>query len=1400
MFGYARQELIGQEIAVLLPERFRDEHREHYQSFFSDPLGRRMAVGLELCALHQDGREFPVEINLSTIQMDQEALAISMIRDLTVRKQAEETLRLQSAALESAANSIMIADADGGITWTNPAFTRLTGYTFEEAAGQNPRFLKSGRHDEPFYRDLWQTILSGQVWHGELINRRKDGTLYSEEMTIAPVRDERGGVSHFIAIKQDITERQQVEETLRQRTAELERSNTLIAALSQMARRLQATLDSDRILETMGDELGRLGIKHFLALLDPKDQALVVRYTSIESKVLSLAEKLAGLSARGFRIPRSRFPIYDELVERGRPQFIQQVLRLVDSMLPGIPRGVRERIVRLVGIDPNTPAIYLPLSAEEQVIGTLTVWSGSLREEDIPALSIFAGQVAAALKASQLYEQAQTEIVQRTEAEEELIKHRNQLDELVTERTAELREANEALRRSQERLQYLVSASPVVIYSAEAGGNYDATCITENVKALLGYEPQDFLEIPGFWAENIHPEDAPRVLATLPSLFESGHQTHKYRFRHKDGTYRWMHDELKLTRDAKGDPVEILGYWSDITERRKAEEALQESQRRLANLMANLPGMAYRCRNDPHWTMEFVSEGSLNLTGYEPAELIENHRIAYAELIHPDDRESVWEQVQAAVQHREPFEFTYRITTAGGEEKWVWERGNAVVSPSSELLALEGFISDVTERTRAEEALRESEEKFRSIVEQSSDGIVLTDEQGIIIEWNQAQEGITGLKRSEVLRRPIWDVQLELGPQEDHNPAAREQLKEVTLRALEVEQAPRFYRLNEREIHRPDGTRRFVQTMAYPIKTGSGFMIGNTSRDVSALKATESALRAERATLARRVAERTAELSAANAELARAARLKDEFLASMSHELRTPLNAILGLSEALQEQVYGPLNEMQLRSLHTIAGSGRHLLELINDILDVSKIEAGKLKLELTPVSVEAVCQASLGLVKQTAHKKRLKVSSTVDSAITTIAADERRLKQILVNLLSNAVKFTPEGGEIGLEVIGDPDREVVHLTVWDTGVGIAQEDVGRLFRPFVQLDSSLSRQHPGTGLGLALVSRLAEMHGGGVSLESEVGQGSRFTVSLPWQGPTAAVEAGKETDRAELGADLSAFRRALVVEDSASTASQLVRYLAELGLGTIVHPRGDEAVGKALEVEPDVIILDVLLPGLSGWDVLTQLKEEPATRDIPVLIASVVDEQSQGMALGAAGYLVKPISRDRLERALINILRQGRKESKSQASIPEPGGRMDPVSGQPLILLAEDNEDNINTVSDYLLAKGYRVIVARNGAEAIERAREERPDLILMDIQMPGMDGLEAIGRIRAEVDPSTGIKTSLADVPIIALTALAMPGDRDRCLAAGADEYLSKPVSLKGLVETIQTQLKRSAQTGGA
>jgi CheY-like chemotaxis protein/anti-sigma regulatory factor (Ser/Thr protein kinase) len=380
----------------------------------------------------------------------------------------------------------------------------------------------------------------------------------------------------------------------------------------------------------------------------------------------------------------------------------------------------------------------------------------------------------------------------------------------------------------------------------------------------------------------------------------------------------------------------------------------------------------------------------------------------------------------------------------------------------------------------------------------------------------------------------------------------------------------------------------------------------------------------------------------------------------------------------------------------------------------------------------------------------------------------------VLINLLSNAVKFTPEGGRVQLSVRAHPEQETVEFAISDTGIGIAANQMDKLFQPFIQLDSSLSRRYSGTGLGLALVRRIVELHGGSVSLESDVGRGSCFTVMLPWRRPTLLQ---KDSNPSPLLSTQSVLiQRALIVEDSESAANQVSRYLAELGATTVVHPIGQGVVDLALQTKPDVIILDILLPDLPGWDVLMELKAHPLTRAIPVLIISVVDERAKGLALGASDYLLKPIARGQLQHALNRLTEVVNQELKTALVVAHP-------ISSPLVVLAEDNEANIEVILSYLQAYGLRTAIARNGLEAVQLVKECQPDLVLMDIQMPEMDGLEATRQIRAEANLQT--------LPIIALTALAMPGDRDRCLTAGATEYLTKPVGLKQLLQVIKHYL---------
>lgn len=865
---------------------------------------------------------------------------------------------------------------------------------------------------------------------------------------------------------------------------------------------------------------------------------------------------------------------------------------------------------------------------------------------------------------------------------------------LMLRRAIEQRDAEVALRDSEDRFRQVISSVSDHIYSAEItpDNRYINPYHSPNIDSLTGYPLENFAKDWFFWASAvIHPDDREAASAQLLDLEEGRGSEIEYRIVRADGQVIWVRDSARV--EYNGNARIIYGVVSDITERKRAQAAERE-QRELAETLREVTSILNSSLNREQ-VLSLILEQLARVVDYDGASV----------MLLSDDK---IENVSGKSTRKRAFATRLNVDTLPHIKQVIKTRKPVIISDTT---IEKGWLQIP------------GTEQIRSWL-----GVPLIVQNRVIGLLNVNKE-IPGFYTAEKA-----ELALALANQA----------------AIAVENAQLFEQARQ---------------------------------EIKERIRAEAELEAERESLTRRVSERTSELSAANAELARAARLKDEFLASMSHELRTPLNAILGLSEALQEEVYGSLNSRQHKSLATVEESGRHLLSLINDILDISKVEAGKLLLDIGPISVEAVCQSSLRLIKQVAYKKQLKVTSTLDSGVTVIQADQRRLKQILVNLLSNAVKFTPEGGTIGLDVEADPINQVVTFTVWDTGMGIAPEELQRLFKPFVQLDSSLSRQYGGTGLGLALVRRLTELHNGGISLESQVNKGSRFIVTLPWSNPSQADQNGLETAIVEQKADFSAGYTALIIEDSPTAADQLSRYLAECGLQTVVHDIGEGSIEKVLALQPNVIILDILLPDKFGWEILTQLKKHPQTKTIPVLIVSVVDEQEHGLKLGAAGYLVKPTSRQQLKAALSRVLPSDPVAFPFQVSRHTSTFSGLSSAVEPTILLAEDNDHNINTLIDYLPGKGYKLIIARNGAEAISRAREDHPDLILMDIQMPGMDGLEAMRRLKAD--------TTMASTPIIALTALTMPGDRERCLTAGANAYLSKPVSLKKLINEIETQL---------
>ncbi len=518
-------------------------------------------------------------------------------------------------------------------------------------------------------------------------------------------------------------------------------------------------------------------------------------------------------------------------------------------------------------------------------------------------------------------------------------------------------------------------------------------------------------------------------------------------------------------------------------------------------------------------------------------------------------------------------------------------------------------------------------------------------------------------------------------------------------------------------------------------------------------------------TLKHKVEERTKALRVTNEELHKTNRqleavskLKSEFLANMSHELRTPLNAIIGFSEILSDQTFGELNVKQLSYAQNVVSSGKHLLQLINEILDLAKVESGKMSLQLETFPIAGAVAEIVNLARGLAAKKEITIRESLSPKLFNMTADRKKLKQIFYNLLSNAIKFTPDGGliEISADAIGDfepPENEQtllrrnIQFCVRDNGIGISEENRERIFLEFQQVDGSYARQFEGTGLGLALTRKLVELHGGSIWVESVVDEGSSFYFTLPLKEgdleeseeiPAMAAAAGTRAPAVEKADE--ARDVVLVVEDDPSSFELISAYLEEDGYRVVHAATGEEAPEMARTVQPTIIALDIILPDKDGWWVLQQLKSSPETMYIPVVIVSVLQDEETAFSMGAADYIVKPVSRKYLlER--IDMLRHANDE-----------GRISDI------LVVDDDEEFVETLAGMLEDAAFSVDRAYTGLQGIELATRQKPDLIFLDLILPDISGLEIIEFLK--MDAST------KDIPIVVVTAKDIKEEERRML----------------------------------
>ena len=647
--------------------------------------------------------------------------------------------------------------------------------------------------------------------------------------------------------------------------------------------------------------------------------------------------------------------------------------------------------------------------------------------------------------------------------------------------------------------------------------------------------------------------------------------------------------------------------------------------------------------------------------------------------------------------------------------------------------ALQGGVvvfHDITERKRAEEALQTSEEKFRSVVQTANDAIVTADGHGSITDFNRGAEAIFGYSAREVIGKPLT----VLMPDRFKEPHQR-----GFGRYLETGEAHVIGKTVELAAKRKDGTEFPIELSLSSWKTRAGHFFTGVLSDITERKRTEELM------------------LHAKEEAERGSKFKDQFLSTMSHELRTPLNAVLGFSDLLADERYGPLNDRQRRYVDHIHTGGKHLLKLISDILDLSKIEAGRMELGREDVTVASAFGEVISALHPLAEKKSQTLLQQVEPHLH-VNADAMRFKQVLMNLAGNAIKFTPESGRI--ELGARQVDEQVRVEVRDNGPGIPPDQQQRIFEAFVRLTQTGSATE-GTGLGLAITSRLVELHGSKLGIESRPGEGTCFYFSLP----LIAIARDLPGQTSMPMPRARKAPRILVIEDNEVTGQLIQSQLTSSGYETLKCAQPERAREMAAEHQPDAITLDLLMQPVHGLEVLLQLKNDPRTSKIPVIVVTIVDQPSVGTALGADEYLIKPVDKATLLAAVERCL-------KSR------GG----AAPARTILVVEDDLSTLEVIVELLKAYGYAVSTATDGEQARGCVAHALPELVILDLVLPKMSGFELLAEWRGS--PRT------ADLPVFVLTSKDLTKEEEKYIHAHAESLFRKQNSWR---EPLIKQLER-------
>ena len=1363
--GYTREEVVGKMriIDILAPYS-----RPVFASSFPRLQKDGRVDNLEVDFMRKNGTTFAVLVDATALYDAKGKVSQSrtIARDVTRLRQLEQRQRQLARAIEATADMVVITDRTGNILFANAASEQITGYRRDEIIGKNPRILKSGHQDKLFYEKMWSTILVGQVWRGEIINRRKNGSFYYAQLTISPIANEHNEVNQFVAVQRDITPQKRAEAEREKLLAETEILYTASAELNA-ARSYNDILTTLRRYSLAGAGAHQINISVFDRPWKP----------GILPNWIDVAAEWAQTPADSFE-QHYPFQSYPTLARHLRPNAHFIVEDIASDTR--IDDNFRTNYLKILKA---TSTIFVPLVVSGEWLGFINANYPkriNATEPQIRRLMVLAGQASVAFQNIRLLKEShlrneelsalntiiatasrsldlETMLNDILEQVLDIIDFQSGIISVVDAHTNKLRIA--ASRNLPVEFTNLLSATGLettlcgivhrrdeVVHIPDFG---EVTPV--DVSPLLALGLRSFLGIPlelkgrvlgtvCVFSEQVQTRP-PDILAVIQAIGQQVGVAIENALLFEQTNAALNTTETLYQASAELNAAATFDAVLDVL---RSNTILGAGTRNVTLALFDHPWLP---ESPPEWLLTaaswaFTPEDELP----EPRYPLNNLPFA-GQLFKPDavvTIENPSKDPRLDAQARELFvemlkarSLLFAPLVVGGQ--WIGQIIAIYQSPTRfeetnlrQLSSLVGQAAVAVQNNRLLQETRRRADQLQTaaVIARDSSGTLALDTLlgravNLICEgfnyYHASLFLLDGLGNA-VVRASTGEAGEEM-KRKGHNLAvgSRSVIGYVTKTGspLVINDVLQDF------THRPNPLLPHTRAeLGIPLKLGERVIgaLDVQSTEVSAFNPDDISvlqILADQIAVAVDNARAYGLSQDAVSEMRKADQLKSQFLANMSHELRTPLNSIIGFSRVIIKGIDGPVTELQQQDLTAIYNSGQHLLNLINDILDLSKIEAGKMEMSLEDnVNITDIINSVMSTVAGLIKDRPIQIHKEIAADLPVVRADPLKVRQILINLLSNAAKFTEEGvitlrANASADARGMPE---LRIEVQDTGPGINIKDQAKLFLPFSQVDGSPTRKTGGSGLGLSICRHLVDMHGGQIGLTSVEGQGSTFYFTLPMQPIRKATGSLALPPEAPL---------VLAIDDERQILNLYERYLHNHGYRVLGISDPTRAVEAARLNKPVAITLDVIMPGKDGWQVLSALKSDPATRDIPVILCTISTEQEKGLRLGASEYLMKPI----LEEDLVQALNHLNKDNVSRE-----------------VMLIDIDPADRRLIQNVIHEHPHiRLVNVENGKKALTHVQARRPHTILLDMNMPDLEPFTLLETLRA--DPL------LVDTPVVVI-----------------------------------------------